>query len=72
MNQIDSIKIKQAVKEGQIKFFILEQYDGKYIYCKDEVGETVIVGKVKENVNGEWRINEICNWYSQWSKECFW
>ena len=48
MKQIDVIKIKQAVKEGQLKFFVLEQYDGQYIYCKDEVGETVIVGKVEE------------------------
>jgi hypothetical protein len=50
MKPIDPIKIKQAVKEGQLKFFVLTQYDGTYIYCKDKNGETIRVGNVESNV----------------------
>lgn len=47
MKTIDIIDIKKAVKEGQMKFFVVEQYDGKYIICKNDIGETVCVGEVK-------------------------
>lgn len=45
---IDPFDIKKAIKEGQLTFFVCEQYDGSYIYCKDlNTEECACVGKVK-------------------------
>ena len=48
MKPIDLVRIKQAVKDGQLIFYTHEQWDGTFIYCKDTTTEEcVCVGEVK-------------------------
>lgn len=48
MKPIDPVRIKQAVKDGQLFFYIHEQWNGTFIYCKDATSEEcVCVGEVK-------------------------
>ena len=54
MKPIDPVRIKQAVKDGQLFFYIHEQWNGIFIYCKDATSEEcVCVGEVKAESEGE-------------------
>lgn len=48
---IDIVDIKQAVKNGELYFYVREAFDDKgfvdHIYCKNDVGECVKVGEVE-------------------------
>ena len=51
---INPFDIKKAVKEGQLIFFVSEQYDGSHIYCKDlSTEECACVGIVEERRSKE-------------------
>lgn len=45
---IDIVKIKQAVKAGQLKVYVK---DGK-IYLQDDIGEVVEIGKLEPDTEG--------------------
>lgn len=45
---IDIVKIKQAVKAGQIKVYVK---DGK-IYLQNDIGEVVEIGELPQKVDG--------------------
>lgn len=50
MKPIDVIRIKQAVNDGQIIFYVKKQWNGTYIYCEDTTTEErVCVGQMKES-----------------------
>lgn len=45
---IDIVKIKQAIKVGQLKVYVK---DGK-IYLQDNIGEVVEIGKLEPDMEG--------------------
>lgn len=49
---IDIVDIKKAVKDGKIFFYVKEGFSKeglvKYMYCKNDCGECVKVGEIKE------------------------
>lgn len=52
INMIDIVDIKKAVKNGEIFFYVIEGFSKEglvsYIYCKNNCGECVKVGEIKE------------------------